>query len=232
MGASRLLVALLLMLAPCARAQATRVMADTASYLLQITQEWGRKSPLGRLTALSMQPEDIEVRFWEGYGLAGEWGVVLRRHGGRWRAWDARIVRCNYSVPIPVGDTLSPTSVAHYQRLARARCAEQDAGEHDGPPGTNGWTLISDDTVALTPIAPRAPLGALWSHAVHAGIAELPLRVPRPWVMTDGHTYVVELRRGNEYRASVIEQTRPPATAADTAVQAVAAIIHRLSRSK
>lgn len=208
------------------------MVADTASYLLRITQRWGRESPLGALVARPMGPDDVEVRLWEGYGLGGQWGVIMRREGGRWRAWHARIVRCTYSVPIPVGDTLSPASVARYRRLARARCGERDAGRAGAPPGTYGWIDIADDTVGLAPVTSGAPLASLWAEAVRAGVAELSPRVPRTWMMLDGHTYVVELRRGDEYRASVIEHTTPPETAADTAVQAVATVLRRLPRAR
>ncbi|MBY0492012.1 MAG: hypothetical protein K2R93_19375 [Gemmatimonadaceae bacterium] len=227
----KLLVSLSLLIAHGAQAQATRVVADTGNYLLQITQGWGRESPLGELVVRAMGREDIEMRLWEGYGLGGVWGLVVRREKGRWRAWHTRIVKCSYSLPIPVGDTLSAPSEIGYRRLARARCAEQNAGEAEAPPGTYGWRVISDDTVSLVSIRARLPLESLWRDALRAGVDRLPTSVPSHLLSTDGYTYVIELRRGPEYRASVIRRTTPPATAADTAVQAVAAVFRRLSRS-
>lgn len=47
--------------------------------------------------------------------------------------------------------------------------------------------------------------------------------------VTDGHTYVVEVRRGGDYRASVIEQTKPESRA-DTLVQRLAALVQRVQQ--
>jgi hypothetical protein len=212
-----------------AGAQATRVVADTQSYLLRITQQWGRNSPLGALAERRIGADDVEVRLWEGYGLGGSAGIVLRRSAGRWSLWEADMVRCMYRVPIAVGDTLTPPSIRRYQALARRRCAERNAGEADAPPGTYGWTVVSDDTVGLRPLRLRGRPEATWTALVEAGVLRLPPSVRRAWTMLDGHTYVLEVRQGAEYRASVIEHTSPPETAADSAMQAVAAIFRRVA---
>jgi len=223
---------LLALPARTADAQTTRIIADSSSYLLRVTQHWSRESALGALTERRMAAEDIEVRLWQGYGLGGTWGFVLRREQGRWSAVRVDIVTCTYRVPIPVGDTLTPPSLARYQRLAIARCDEHDPGEGEPPPGTYGWSVISADTVGIVPLRFTSAASELWSDLVRAGITELPTRVPRSWIMVDGCTYVVELRRAHEYRASVIEYTSPPATGADSLVQSVAAIFDRLSQRR
>jgi len=213
-----------------AHAQATSVIAPPGDYLLRLTQHWGRVSPLGALVERHMGAGDVEVRLWQGYGLGGTWGTVLRREAGHWRGWHARVVGCSYRVPIPVGDTLTPPSIRRYQGLAKVRCAERNAGEAEAPPGTYGWSVISTDTVGVVPLASTTALGEVWGDLVRAGVPTLPPRVPRSWMRTDGHTYLVEVRRGGEYRASVIEHTSPPETGADSVVQAVAAIFARLPR--
>ncbi|HEV2180157.1 MAG TPA: hypothetical protein VGR59_07545 [Gemmatimonadaceae bacterium] len=43
--------------------------------------------------------------------------------------------------------------------------------------------------------------------------------------MTDGLTYVIELRRGNEYRASEIEWVKRPEVPADSLVKSVFAAL-------
>ncbi len=222
------LVCLLALLVRSTEAQATRVVADSGSYLLRVTQDWGRQSRLGALVERRAAVDDIEVRLWQGYGLAGTWGTVIRRERGRWAGWHVEVVRCSYSVPIPVGDTLTPRSFARYKRLAKERCGERNAGEADAPPGTYGWSVILADTVGMVRLQSTTSLSAVWTDLVRAGVTELPTRVPRSWIMLDGHSYVVELRNGNSYRASVIEHTSPPATSADSVVQAVAAIFNRL----
>jgi hypothetical protein len=217
------------LLARDAPAQATRVLADTQSYLLRVTQRWGRASPLGALAERPTRGDDLEVRLWQGYGYGGVWGAILRRSSGRWAGWAARVVHCTFHVPISVGDTLSAPSVRRYQALARRRCGERNAGQSEAPPGTYGWTVISDDTLDLRGLESPARLDETWDALVDAGLFRLPPSVPRSWVMMDGHTYVLEVRRGAEYRASVIEHTSPPETAADTTMQAVAAILRRIA---
>jgi hypothetical protein len=105
-------------------------------------------------------------------------------------------------------------SVRRYQALARRRCGERNAGMSEAPAGTYGWTMISDDTLDLRPFQPPARPDEAWDALVEAGLLRLPPSVPRSWIMMDGHTYVLEVRRGAEYRASRIEHTSPPETAA------------------
>jgi hypothetical protein len=67
-----------------------------------------------------------------------------------------------------------------------------------------------------------------WTEAVHAGVLQLPGRVERDRAMEDGFVYVVELRRGDDYRASVIEHVELPAADADQRVKDVYAAVSRL----
>jgi hypothetical protein len=46
--------------------------------------------------------------------------------------------------------------------------------------------------------------------------------------MDDGITYVIELRRGDEYRAAEIEHLERPEVVADTQVEQVYAAVRRL----
>jgi hypothetical protein len=71
------------------------------------------------------------------------------------------------------------------------------------------------------------PPDETWDALVDARLFRLPPAVPRSWVMMDGRTYVLEVRRGAEYRASVIEHTSPPETAGDRVVRAIAALVRR-----
>jgi hypothetical protein len=85
--------------------------------------------------------------------------------------------------------------------------------------------MIVVDTVALHQL-PRADYEAFWQELKTEGILELPPRVPRSWMMLDGLTYVVEVRRGNDYRASAIEHTKPEGRA-DSLVQRLATLMQR-----
>ena len=215
-----LTAALLFWLTPSqAAAQATHVMAPRDPSLLEFTRDWGRESVLGDLAARTMRSDDVEVRFWSGFGLFGTSGTVLRRSDGRWRAWQADIHSCQMGLPISVGDTLSAHSRALYREQARKRCGDRSWDT------LSAASMIVVDTVALREL-PSADYEAFWQELKREGILELPPRVPRTWMMVDGLTYVCEVRRGNDYRGSEIEHTKPEG-GPDSLVQRLAALIER-----
>ena len=92
-----------------------------------------------------------------------------------------------------------------------------------------GMRIIAADTLAVDTLDVRDSLIAnAWSAVVDAGVLTLPARVKRDSVPSDEFTYVVELRRGSEYRASQIEHMAQPATDADRRVQAIYAAVSQL----
>jgi hypothetical protein len=100
-------------------------------YIVEITERWGRADArLDDLREKEMGPQDIELRFWGGYGLGGTRGIIMRRTNGRWTASRALVRRCDISLPIPVADTLSETSQKRYEVEARRRCGKARAGTH------------------------------------------------------------------------------------------------------
>ena len=215
-----LTAALIFFLMPAkSRAQATHVVVPLEPSLVSFTREWGRESVLEDLVTRQMGQRDVEVRFWSGFGLVGTSGTVLRRSAGRWMAWQADIQSCQLGLPIPVGDTLSARSRARYRDQARRRCGDRSWDSLDA------WSMIVVDTVALHQL-PRADYEAFWQELKTEGILELPPSVPRSWMMLDGLTYVVEVRRGNDYRASEIEHTKPEGRA-DSLVQRLATLMQR-----
>jgi len=194
-------------------AQARRVVEPGDNYLLRVTREWGRSSALGDLKAAPLAPGAIEVRFWGGYGLGGTQGVILRRDGRRWTAHRAIVASCSLVVPFEV--VLDSASLPRYRAEARRNC---------GVPTAKTGHVVRVDTVAVVPVdAPtHAELDRLWRDAVALGLLDLPPEVDRGnRISLDGHTYVVEVRRGAEYRASVIRHVRVPEVPADTRVQAL-----------
>lgn len=53
-----------------ARAQNVKVIQPDDNYLVEITQQWGsERSVLGDLRTSKLGDNDIELRFWAGYGL-------------------------------------------------------------------------------------------------------------------------------------------------------------------
>ncbi len=213
----RPLSALLILLcqAPTAGAQATVISAPNDDYLLEVTQQWGSSSPLGELKNLALDHDDREVRLWIGYGLFGTQGTILRRVGGKWTGWRAKVIRCNVVVPLAIADTLSKAAEMAYEVQARTHCGEPTASE---------GRVFEVDTLQLTGITPPDDIETLWLTAERRGLMTLPPKIPRDWVMLDGTTYVLEVRKGREYRASVIEQRIPPESEPDQRIQAVAAV--------
>ena len=197
--------------------QATITSAPQNNYLLKVSQEWGRTSALGDLVAAPFGPDDLELRFWSGYGVVGTRGLILRRTNGRWEAWRAVIVECHLYVPMSIADTLSAPAKRIYEDRARANCTQRP--ELRGPSRD-----IQADSVGVIRIdSLEAP--AFWSALVRGGIDSLPVSVPRATMMMDGHGYVVELRRGNSYTASEIRQQDLPSVRADSIVQRLARLI-------
>ena len=64
--------------------------------------------------------------------------------------------------------------------------------------------------------------------SLSAGVLQLPRRVKRTRTMDDGITFVVELRRGDEYRAAEIEELERPDVEADTQVKQIYDAVRRL----
>lgn len=191
-------------------AQARGISAPAKNYLLEITQEWGRESPLGLLHERRMAPDDLELRFWSGYGLAGIRGVVLRREAGAWRGWHTWVEPCRLVVPVSVAETLQPPARARYRQLAVEGCG--------APSARAGGIVIQADTLALVALPDATDYDSLWEQLVREGILDLPLEVPRSWGLRDGHSYVVEVRQGDTYRASVIQAPPKPEVRADITV--------------
>jgi hypothetical protein len=142
-------------------------------------------------------------------------GIILRRVNGVWRGWSPVVHSCSLDVPIPVGDTANAATAAAFRQRAKRECGR--------PPRDtlNAAAVFSIDTLEVHSLTKRDDIGSAWNGAVKAGVLELPPRIKRTWIMFDGFTYVVELRRGNSYRASVIEHVEKPEVDADRQVQEV-----------
>jgi hypothetical protein len=142
-------------------------------------------------------------------------GIILRRVNGVWRGWSPVVHSCSLDVPIPVGDTANAATAAAFRQRAKRECGR--------PPRDtlNAAAVFSIDTLEVHSLTKRDDIGSAWNGAVKAGVLELPPRIKRTWILFDGFTYVVELRRGNSYRASVIEHVEKPEVDADRQVQEV-----------
>lgn len=173
-------------------AQAENVATELDRYLLAVTQERAARSALGNLALETIPSADIELRVWAGYGVSGTSGVVLRRRNGVWSLRQTRFEQCVIIVPSAAGDTLSAAAIERYEALAFSSCRQNPPGEGRWLPFTRVITSAMESSVGLA----RA-----WDTLVKAGIDSLPEFRPAARGMRDGHTLVIELRRGSEYRA-------------------------------
>lgn len=220
---SLLVLAMTVLLSPPAVGQARVVSIPPEPSLLNLTTSWSRASTLGVLRELKVRSDHIELRVWRGYGPSETQAVVLRRVDGQWSASFARVIRCEIQIPTSVGDTASDATIRGYVAEARRKCGTSltDVGA--------GARIIAADTVLVQQLTvPESEIETAWKDALNAGVHRLPVRVKRNGTTGDSITYVVELRRGDEYRAAEIEHVEQPETEADTQVKEVYAAVRRL----
>jgi hypothetical protein len=165
-----------------------------------------------------------ELRVWGGFGLTTQTqGVVLRRANGHWSAFVARVMRCETQIPESVADTASHATMLHYIAEARQQCGTTLQSL------TPGSRIITTDSLFVASIAvPESTIEEAWNAAVRAGAFQLPPRVERARAVDDAFMYVIELRSGDDYRASSIEHLEQPETQADQQVKDVYAAVNRV----
>lgn len=206
-----------------AQAQARVFSEPPQPSLLNITEDWARASSLGDLRELATGSDHVELRVWAGYGSTGTQAVVLRRAGGHWSAFLARVMRCAIQVPKAVGDTASSATIQRYMADARHNCATElgDVGA--------GTRIITADTLVVGALEVPDSLGeSVWRAALQAEVVELPPRVDRGAEPTGDFTYVIEVRRGRDYRASSIEHVETARMEVDQRVEHIYAAVNRL----
>jgi hypothetical protein len=218
-------LALAVVLSQAGFAQARVASAPPEPSLLNITRTWSRASTLGDLRELRTRSDYVELRVWGGYGLAETQAVVLRRSDGHWSAFLGRVIRCEIQIPMSVGDTASQATMRRYVAQARRNCGTSVADV------SAGARIITTDTLVVEQLGVQeSEIEAAWNASIDAGLLQLPARVKRSSAVPGDFTYVIELRRGDEYRAAEIEQVDSPQVEADTHVKQIYAAVHRLLR--
>jgi hypothetical protein len=213
-------LALVVLLSGTGGAQARVLSAPPEPSLLNLTGAWARASSLGDLQELKATADYVELRVWGGFGSGATQGVVLRRASGKWSAFLARVRRCELEIPLSVGDTASRATMQGFVAQARRQC-----GTPLSAVGA-GVRIITADTLAVAQLsAADSSIENAWTAAVRAGVSQLPGSVKRTGATSTDFTYVVELRRGSEYRASQIEHLDRPETEADRQVKELYAAI-------
>jgi hypothetical protein len=204
-------------------AQAKVVSAPSEPSLLNLTGNWARASLLGDLRDLRVRRDHIELRVWRGYGSAETQAVVLRRADAHWSAFLARVIRCEIQVPAAAYDTASAATMRSFVAEAKRNCGKTVDNV------SAGSRIIAADTLVVERLdIPETEVETVWNDAQRAGALQLPARVKHTSTREDGVTYVIELRRGDEYRASEIEHVEPPEVEADSQVQQLFVALQRL----
>lgn len=92
-----------------------------------------------------------------------------------------------------------------------------------------GAQIITTDSLVVDQLdVPDAAIEGAWTAALRAGVAELPGRVERNRDVGDAFMYVVEFRRGADYRASVIEHVERAEAEADRQINDVYVAVSRV----
>jgi hypothetical protein len=219
-----LFFALAVALSRAGLAQARVVSAPPEPSLLNITRQWSRASILGDLREMKTGSNDLELRVWAGYTFAvTTQAVVIRRAAGQWSAFLARVLRCEIPIPRSVGDTASHATMQLYIAEARRHCGVSVKEV------SAGMQILATDSLLVERLSvPDSIVESAWNAATRAGALELPAHAEHRNVVDDPLTYVVELRRGNDYRASSIERVDPPESDADRKMRAVYAAVSQL----
>jgi hypothetical protein len=85
-----------------------------------------------------------------------------------------------------------------------------------------GVRIITADTLAVDQLSvPESVIDNAWKDAIRVGVLQLPGHVTHTGPTSSDFTYVVELRRGTEYRASEIEHLERPESDADRQIRDV-----------
>jgi hypothetical protein len=217
-------VAITAIVSQAALAQARVTSAPPEPSLLNITRQWSGASSLGDLRELRTGADHLELRVWAGFGLKTQTqAVVLRRSAGQWTAFLARVLRCEIQIPRSVGDTASRETMQRYVVEARRRCGTPVTDVRAG-----AQILATDSLVVEKLMVSDSTIESAWTGAVRAGALQLPGRVERNVLVDDVFTYVVEVRRGGEYRASVVEHVAGSMIEVDRQMNAVYAAVSRV----
>ena len=187
------------------------------NYLIALVRRWAADSPLGDLRTGAWPATAVELRLWSGFGLGGVRGLIVRRSSaGVWTAADAIAGAC--AVTITDSSELAPARLTALRARIRVRCPVDSIKA--------GW-LVRYDSIAVVARESSPTSDALWNELIAGGLEGLPASIPRAWTMLDGHTWVLELRRGQDYRVSVIEAVDQPEHPADVVMQRIVGILRR-----
>lgn len=175
------------------------------NYLHEVVQEWSNKSKIGSLRDAEFAEDEKEVRFWSGFGLTGTVGDSLSWRDGMWVVSQGFVMRYQVGATNEIAakqDMLPPCVLEEMSR----RCVVQRTLGMDRKP--HDYALDCAIMDRGRPENNQKPLAELWDELTALGLLSLPPFVERDpsVVVLDGLSYVIEVRVGDSYRATVIRQ--------------------------
>ena len=176
-----------LALAPGVRGQVVIESEPDGPSLLDFARQRAERQGWVDLRDADLDPGDVEVRAYGGFGLGGTHLFSMRRRGGEWSASASYVVTCEAP-----GHTSPPDSLSV--------CAEAEGADVSLVPGDSLFA-------ARPPTQDRLQL--LWERLVEAGVQDLPPETERQVLMLDGHSVVIEYREGRRYRATSVATVEP-----------------------
>lgn len=219
-------MAALLLLASCAALPA-EVSEPDGDYLLEVAQNWAAKAGLVNIKDSKFENGDIELRLWGGFGVRGTSAIVLYRRDGVWGSQSLNIKHyyAGGTEKSAANRGLLPPSVAKDMEY---RCIVEIIGNQDG--AIEEYSLECPYLEPTWPELTQEEYRQLWSELLEHRVLNMPPEIERDWIMMDGHSYVLQVRTTEQYRASSIESTTE--TSEDKAMQAIAALIDKTLSSQ
>ncbi|MEM1270523.1 MAG: hypothetical protein AAGI08_10795 [Bacteroidota bacterium] len=203
--------------------EATVISEPSDDYLLEVTRLWSTLTELGDLRAKPLGEKDVELRVWGGYGIDGTEAVVLRRISGTWEGFNVHVREYTAAETdsLARSEGVFPPSILE----AMAGLCTMNESRLLGSDMNNGrvvgalYHLSCPHAQRVAGNHYQESYVKLWQDMVDTGVLALPPELSLDAPVVDGHSYVVEVRQGDSYRASSIEHV---ALDASRQVQAIA----------
>jgi len=111
--------------------------------LIGYAREAGAQAGLPNLEAAALDSGEVEVRLWDGFGLSGIRGLILRRTGGQWQALrvEPGVNSHGYQVH-PIADRVSWGERWSEAVAAGLRHVEPWAERKDGLVARDGYAVV------------------------------------------------------------------------------------------
>ena len=168
------------------------------NYLLEESQKWGEHSEFGSLPEKKIGEGNLELRYWSGFGLLGNKGVIINRIDNEWNAYSIDVRMCEVlRLKAGVSDSLKSLITIDLKYADQINCdieTDEDV--------VNELAQFTD-SVFVSKLNDDYNFDKLWKKLKREGILNLPIEIERSYGMTDGHSYVIEMKIGEDYRAFV-----------------------------